>query len=317
MTSEVQKTKEELARLRSSRRCCRLAELSALLHMDGTYSIRGGKRHFLVTDSAGVNTARKIYTLLHSLFDVETSVIKIQRSSPSHQNVYRLEFGDQPGFHQVLNELGVLDMSLMPEQSLPSRLTRNECCASAALRGSFLGGGYISEAHRPADMEIAFSSRRNAMSVEALFKRKSLEPGIRSRRGQWVLYLKKRSSISLFLAVIGAHQAHLRWESQVIMNTVKNRVNRMVNCDAANARRIAEASTRQREVVNELKALGILDRAETALVRIAELRLSYPQASFAELGKMLDPPVSKACVQGRMRRLEALLPSESYQDIYG
>jgi len=36
--------------------------------------------------------------------------------------------------------------------------------------------------------------------------------------------------------------------------------------------------------------------------------LRYPQASFAELGRLMDPPVSKAVVQARMRRLESLLP---------
>ncbi|MBU4173674.1 MAG: DNA-binding protein WhiA [Actinobacteria bacterium] len=311
MTSAVQKVKEEIAHHRSSRRCCQLAELSALLHMDGTYSIRGGGRHVLVTDSAGVNTARKIYTLLHTLFEVETPVIKIQRSSPRHQNVYRLEFEEQPGFHQVLNELGVLDNRLSPEHALPVRLTRNDCCAAAALRGAFLGGGYISESYKPADLEISVFSRDAALSLEALFIRKSLEPGIRARRGHWVLYLKKRTSISAFLAIVGAHQAHLQWESQGIMRSTRNCVNRLVNCDAANARRLAEASTRQREVVNELITLGILGGADPVLVELAETRLRYPQASLAELGKLLDPPASKPCVQGRMRRLESLLPAET------
>ncbi|MBU4193911.1 MAG: DNA-binding protein WhiA [Actinobacteria bacterium] len=311
MTSLIQEVKEELARHRSSRRCCRLAELSALLHIDGTYTIRGGGRHLLVTDSSGVNTARKIYTLLHSLFDVETPVVKVRRSSPRHQNVYRLELGEQPGFHQVLNELGVLDSRLSPERSLPVRLTRDSCCAAAALRGAFLGGGYVSEAYKPADLEISFSSRDAAMSFEALFNRKSLEPGTRARRGQWVLYLKKREAISVFLAIIGAYGAHLQWESQNIMKSTKNRVNRLVNCDTANARRLAEASIRQREVVNEIISMGLLEGAEPVLVELAESRLLYPQASLAELGELLDPPVSKSCVQGRMRRLETLLPLEA------
>ncbi len=316
MTTAVQKVKEEIAHHRSSRRCCQLAELSALLHMDGTYTIRGGGRHVLVTDSAGVQTARKIYTLLHALFEVETPVIQIQRSSPRHQNVYRLEFEEQPGFHQVLNELGVLDMRLSLEHALPVRLTRNDCCAAAALRGAFLGGGYISESYKTADLEISVFSRDAALSLEALFIRKSLDPGIRARRGHWVLYLKKRTSISAFLAIIGAHQEYLQWESQSIMRSTRNRVNRMVNCDAANARRLAEASTRQRKVVNELMNLGILGGADPVLVELAETRLRYPQASLAELGKLLDPMASKPCVQGRMRRLESLLPLEPALKIF-
>lgn len=306
MTSSVHKVKEELGHLRPSRRCCQLAELSALLHMDGTYTIRGSEGHMLVTESSGVYTARKIYSLLHSLFTLETPVVKVTRNTPRRGTVYRLEIPDQPGFYQVLNELGVLDAGLAVERVVPRRFTRNDCCAAAALRGAFLGGGYVSEPYGQADLEIAFSTQDAAVAFIELFKRRGLDPGIRERRGQWVLYLKQRQKISSFLAIVGAHGAHLEWESRTIMNATRNSVNRLVNCDAANARRLAEASLRQRDMVGRLKASGALDAAPDELREMAEARLSHPQASLAELGRLIDPPVSKAVVQGRMRRLESL-----------
>jgi DNA-binding protein WhiA len=311
MTSTVHRVKEELAHHQASRRCCRLAELSALLHMDGAYTIRGSKGHYLVTESSSVGTARKIHALVHSLFTVETSVVKVNRSTPRRGTVYRVEIPDQPGFHQVLNELGVLDSSLSPETAVPRRLTRNDCCVASALRGAFLGGGYVSEPYGPADMEISFSSREASLGFDELFRRRSLEPGNRARRNQWVLYLKKRQDISTFLAVVGAHSAHLAWESQTILNETKNSVNRLVNCDAANARRLAEASLRQREMVATLRSLGILAVVDRPLRELAEARVQNPQASLSELGRLLEPPVSKAVVQGRLRRLEAMLPSDN------
>ncbi len=314
MTGSIHKVKEELARYQPSRRCCRLAELSALMHMDGTFAIRGHKGHCLVTESAIPGTARRIYTLIHSLFTVETSVVKVSRSTPRRGNVYRLEISDQPGFHQMLNELGVLDASLSPEKVIPGRLTRNECCVAAALRGAFLGGGYVSEPYGPADLEISFSSRDACMAFAELLRRKSIEPGTRERRNQWVLYLKKRQDISGFQAIVGAHSAHLAWESQTILNETKNAVNRLVNCDAANARRLAEASLRQREVVEKLKKNGLLQEGQHGLFELAEARLRYPQASLSELGGMLDPPVSKSVVQSRMRRLVEMLPREGKEE---
>jgi DNA-binding protein WhiA len=310
MTSSIHKAKEELGHLRPSRRCCQLAELSSLLHMDGTYAIRGSGGHTLVTESSGVYTARKMYTLLHALFELDTPVIKVTRDSPRHGTVYRLELPDQPGFHQALNELGILDSSLSPETVVPRRLTRNECCVGAALRGAFLGGGYISEPYGQADLEISFSSREAAASFDDLFRRKSLFPGMRARRSQWVLYLKRRQQISSFLAVVGAYGAHLEWESRTIINTTRNDVNRLVNCDTANARRLAEASLRQRELIGRLKASGALGEAPTELQELAQVRLSHPQASLAELGRLIDPPVTKAVIQGRLRRLERIRPSE-------
>jgi hypothetical protein len=308
--SNVQKVKDELAHVQPSRRCCKVAELSALLHTDGTFTIRGREGHLFATESSSPGTARKIYSLFLSIFSVETSVLKVTRSTPRRGNVYRLEIPEQPGFHQVLNELGVLDSHLSPEPTLPSRIVRNDCCVSAALRGAFLGGGYVSEPYGPADLEISFSTQPACLSFEELMRRKSLSPRKRERRGHWVLYMKRRSDISSFLAATGAHEAHLAWESQAIMNATRNSVNRLVNCDAANAGRLAQASSRQREILRRLEEMGALERADEKLKELALTRLANPQASLSELGKMLEPPVSKSVVQGRMARLERMLPPE-------
>jgi len=306
MSSSVHEVKEELARVSPSRRCCRTAEISTLLHMDGTYRIRGHEGHSLVTESNNTVTARKIYTLIHSLFTIETTVVKVERSTPRRGSVYGIEIPDQPGFFQVMNELGVLDRHLAPEETVPARLLRGECCASAALRGAFLGGGFVSSPFGQADFEIAFPSRLTAETLRALFVRKGLEPGIRTRRNQCVLYMKSRSEITTFLAVTGAHGTCLDWESQTVINTTKNRVNRLVNCDAANARRIAESSARQREAISRLRSAGFLDTLGPALTELALAREQNPLASLEELGSMMDPPVSKSVVQGRMRKLETL-----------
>lgn len=303
MTSSVHRIKEELAHVRPQRRCCQVAELSALLHMDGTYRISGGEGHSLVTESAGVSTARKIYTLLHSLFGIETSIVKVERSSPRKGRVYLLEVADSPGFHQMLNELGVLDKALSPEPAVPARLTRSRCCVSAALRGAFLGGGYSSGPRGPADFEITFSTAEAAEAVADLMRRRSIEPGLRRRRNQWVLYLKGRERIAEFFALTGAHQAYLELQSQSVMSGTRGDVNRLVNCDAANARRLAESSHRQREAIGRLAASGALAAMEGTLADLARLRLEKPQASLAELGQMLEPPVSKSVVQSRMRRI--------------
>ena len=83
-----------------------------------------------------------------------------------------------------------------------------------------------------------------------------------------------------------------------------------MNCDSANARRLAVASLRQRGLVEKLDELGLLAGADPRLLEFCEARLRNPQASLAELGRMFDPPVSKAVVQGRIRRLEAMMPGE-------
>lgn len=306
MTSVPKRARGELIHAMPGRKCCQVAELSALLHLDGTYRISGQSGHSFTVECPGANTAKKIFTLIRSNFDVEMDLFKIERHSPRRESVYRLEIKEQDGFFQMLNEIGVLDSNLNPVKTIPARIIHNRCCVGAALRGAFLGGGFLGEPFGRADFEITFSSEELSRQFLELLKRKEIDAGLRNRRCQWVLYLKRRQDITGVLAIMGSHGTCLEWESQTIMNSVKNNVNRLVNCDSANADRLARASLRQREIINKLKSNGKLNSLDPELVELAEVRLANPQASYSELGKMLSPPVQKSVVQSRMRRIESL-----------
>lgn len=306
MSSSVQQVKEELIHVSAKRRCCKLAELCAIAHVDGSYVIRGKEGPLLLTESPSAGTVRKVYTLLHSLFDLDTTFVRVTKDSPRRSNIFRLEVYDQPGFLQTMNEIGILDDSLLPLDSIPLRITRKRCCSAAAIRGAFLGGGYISEPYGKAELEISFPGRGTCLSVVDLLDRHGITAGIRERRGHNVLYLKRREDIASFLAVTGAHSAHLDWVSRSIINLTRSDVNRQVNCDAANANRLAKAAGRQREAALCLVEQGLLDRKDHELEELALARIANPGASLRELGELLDPPVTKAVVQNRMKKLEMI-----------
>ncbi|MBN1288667.1 MAG: DNA-binding protein WhiA [Actinobacteria bacterium] len=306
MNNADERVRNELAHYQASKQCCRIAELSALMHLDGVYKISGTSGHSFITESPGANTAKKVYTLVRTLFDLDMDLCRVERSSPRRESVYTVEIRDQNGFYQMLNEAGILDSNLNPMKAIPSRLVKSGCCVSAALRGAFLGGGYLSEPYGQSNLEITFTSGELAVQFRELLLRKGLKAGLRSRRGAWVLYLKKRQDITETLALIGAHGICLQWESQSVINSTKNRVNRVVNCDSANAGRLAKASLRQRELINRLKSKGVLSILEPELAELAEVRLRNPQASYGEIGKLLSPPVGKSVVQGRMKKIESM-----------
>lgn len=71
---------------------------------------------------------------------------------------------------------------------------------------------------------------------------------------------------------------------------------------AANAHRCATAAELNTTAVREaLERLG--DNAPRVLADAGRLRLAHPTASYAELGQLADPPLSKDAVAGRIRRL--------------
>ena len=88
-----------------------------------------------------------------------------------------------------------------------------------------------------------------------------------------------------------------------IMKDMKNNINRVVNCENANLSKIVDASLEQREAVRLLREKGLFSLLPPTLAEIAVVREENPDASIAELGKLLSPPLSKSGVNHRLTKL--------------
>ena len=115
-----------------------------------------------------------------------------------------------------------------------------------------------------------------------------------------------------FLALTGAHTCRLEFENYRMTRELRNQVNRVVNCDNANSRRIANASARQLELLRGLKASPEWKNLNEDLRFTAELRLENPDLSLRELGELMEPPLGKSGVNHRLKRLEKI-----YQEAFG
>ena len=65
-----------------------------------------------------------------------------------------------------------------------------------------------------------------------------------------------------------------------------------------------EAAQSQGEAIRKLQGAG--RQLSDKLRETAELRLKYPELSLAELAEMFDPPVTKSCLNHRLRKLVEL-----------
>ena len=83
-------------------------------------------------------------------------------------------------------------------------------------------------------------------------------------------------------------------------------MNRKVNCEAANLNKTANASLEQVRDIEYISEYYGLESLPENLRQAARLRLEKPDASLTELGKMMDPPVSKSGVNHRFKKLKAL-----------
>ncbi len=298
--------KDELARIIPSRRCCRLAELSALFHLEGALHLKGAHRLGLHTESENAAVARKMFSSLKELFAVspELRVEKAPRLRGHNCYLLFLEDGDKSA--QILNELGLLDDSLRPLLGVPARITRRHCCGIAYLRGAFLGGGYVSRPDQPAHLEINVQHAEMAEGLRSLANRYDIHLNTNRKKRLYTIYSKGRSEQVDFLALLGAHDAVLRLQSDAVMREVRERVNRRVNSETANLERIVDAAQKQLHdirIIDENLGLGSLP---VSLREVAEARMRHPEASLAELGDCLQPSLSKSAVYHRMLRIRSI-----------
>jgi cell division protein WhiA len=302
--SFTRRVKAELARLRAPRACCRRAELAALLRSAGTFHILGGGRFALEVEVADPGLARKVYAGLAAGFasHAEIRILEPGRARPRQQLVIRVEEAALAPFI----EAGVLDGSGRIRPGVPPALVARRCCAGAYVRGAFLAHGSVSEPRAPVHLEVRVPDRPTANGIQALIERLAAGARVRSHRGSFAVYAKDGPTVGRVLAAMGAHDGYLEWEQGSVWKSVRGQANRLANCDEANARRTARAAMEQRAWAE--RALAVYgDRGlPPALSEVAHLRLSHPQATLEELGRLCRPPVTKPAAADRLRRLGKL-----------
>lgn len=297
-------TKNELARVMGSSSCCKKAELAALAKMDGALHITGGQISLDIrTCNAAV--ARKVFSLVKELFGISTEVLVRRKVRLRKNNVYlvRVPAGKK---REILLDLGIVSRSGLLKESIPSKLLSRECCRRSYLRGLFLGRGSVNNPDRDYHLEITTGDHRHARDIKHLLEGFGLPARISFRKNWYVVYLKESDQISRCLNLMGAHNALLDFESKRVFKEVKNRVNRLVNCETANLNKTVVAAMRQVEDIKLIGKVMGLNKLPDSLRQVAEARLRHPDASLRELGELMVPPVGKSGVNHRLRKLSEI-----------
>jgi DNA-binding protein WhiA len=231
-------------------------------------------------------------------------------SAPPVGKRYELFLGDDPRALQLLNELGVISDAMRLQMTVPRRIVERHCCLVAFLRGLFLGCGSISAPGSPVHVELTVEDSGLAAQVQSLLERLDLGFKLAARDRNIACYSKRSETAADLLAILGAHDARLRWEEYAVLGRVRESANRMANCDEANARRAASAGERQAVAARRLKASAQWAALPAPLRAAAELRLRNPYLSLQELAEQSRPPLSRSALNHRLRRLVALAEEE-------
>lgn len=295
--------KNEVIRKDNSNRCCHLAELAALIKIEGSLEIINGNLALkLKSQTAAV--ARKIYKLLKERFNFWTEIIVRKKMYLDKGNYYIIKVPPQKGIKKLLIDCGLIDDSYILSYKIKDEFITNDCCRKAYLRGVFLGAGSISNPDSDYHLEIVVDYQEYAQELTKLFASFEIEINSRSREDKIALYLKNIEDIITVLNIIGAHSTLLEVENLRVYREIKNQVNRKVNCETANLNKTVKAAQEQLEAIELIDRFKGLEELTPGLEEIAHLRRENPYASMRELGEMLEPTLSKSGVNHRLRRIK-------------
>ena len=190
-------------------------------------------------------------------------------------------------------------------------------CRAAFFRGAFLAGGSITAPDKGFHLELATPHASVCRESRSLLQDMGFEPKEASRGGSALLYFKKADVISDLLTTIGASSAAMNVLNAKVERDVRNTVTRRVNCDTANADRVVSAAQEQLDAIKQIvKEYGI-DALPEPLRDAALLRIANPEASLSDLAQLSYPPVSKSCLNYRLKKIITMSPRPQKADESG
>ena len=290
--------KTELCRATTERHCCALAEIAGVLLYGNTVS-RGCIK--LVTESEAF--AARLPRLFREAFSLRFDTL------PDGGGKQTFTLTDPEKIDTVFRAIGYA-----PEDSITLHLNyallESDCCRTAFLRGAFLAGGSVTDPEKRYHLELVTNHFKASRECAALLTELGFPPKETLRGASSVLYFKQSDAIEEFLTFLGAPISAMAVMEARIEKDMKNKVNRIVNCDTANTSKIVEAAQTQIAAIRRLQSTDRLDALSEALRQTARLRLENPEANLEELAGLSDPPVSRSAVNHRLRKLVELARGE-------
>lgn len=284
------------------------ALLSAYVRINGHISFKN-KNTVIILNTENAKIAKFLYQHLSNLYPSEVRIEYKQKSSFNKNISYEI-IVDSYG-QEIIDDLEITFL----EGKISKNIVKNDDSISGYLAGAFLASGSVNSPKTSNyHLEISLTNENHAKWMLHLFNRyknTNLEPKIIERRGKYVLYLKKSDQIVEFLAMIGAVNSCLEFESVRVDRDFINASNRLANFDAANMSKTVEAGQRQIEEIKMIDQILGIDNIRNPKTRLlCRLRLENESASLSELAEMMSEemnnPISKSNVSHLFKYIDDL-----------
>lgn len=293
------KVKAELCETKLDKRCCAAAEAYGVLLFCRCFSPR---EISIVT--ASEDFAHRLPRLFKKALGVKFDIMP----PPSASGKRSFVINDPEKIRGIYDALG-LDVGTL-SLHLNLGMLEEPCDKAAFLRGAFLAGGSVTDPEKRFHFELATGHFSVSKETAAVADEMGMPLKSAQRKGNYLLYLKQADAIADFLTAIGAPVGSMEIAGAKVERDMRNKINRNVNCDSANADKVVAAAAEQMAAIRKIEQGSGLDCLPEKLQEAALLRIANPEASLSDLAQLSFPPVSKSCLSHRLKKIVELAEKE-------
>lgn len=300
MQSFSYKAKSEVCRTAVQRLCCARAECYGVLLYCNTFTPQEVR---IITENA--EFAARLSRLFNKAFGIKFDRVPEDITAP--KLIFQITEPDK--LTRIINTFGY-DARQNLVAHVNFGMVEDDCCRTAFLRGAFLAGGSVTDPEKRYHLELATAHLQASREVSTLLGEMGFLPHTVMRGGNSVIYFKQSEHIEDFLTTIGAPAAATEIMAAKVDKSIRNGANRAANCDIANVNKTINASESQITAIGRLRLDGKLERLPEKLRETANLRLEYPELSLQQLAEKHEPPLTKSCLNHRLRKITELAGKE-------
>ena len=288
--------KRELCRVGLGRACCARAEAYGVLLYCNTFTAQELR---IITE------CEEFAIRLPELFDRAFGGLSFDRMPTALEQKYIFQINDGEKLERIIDAFG-FDARQSPVLHINFGLLEEDCCRAAFLRGAFLAGGSVTDPNKRYHLELETSHAQASRELQALLTDMGQQPKQVARGGYQVTYFKNSDQIEDLLTLMGAPLSAMALMNTRAEKELRNGVNRRVNCESANLDKAVDAAQEQLEAIRRLYELGRVEELSHQLKETVILRETYPELTLSQLAEEFDPPITKSCLNHRLRKLVAL-----------
>ena len=293
--SFAQDVKNEIVQKRVNRTCC----AQSVSYGIACFSKYFGEEGLIMqTESQAVaQYAKKIFHYA----GISGEIVVGQRgNSPLYE--FRVEDPEQIAI--------MLDMfQYSPEQAslrVNPALVRCSNCVGAFLSGAFVCCGTMTGPEKEYNLEFLSNRHNLAKDLEGVLAEHEFRPHRTVRKGVNVVYIKSSEQIEDLLTFMGAGNAAMQIMDYKVIKELRNKTNRLTNCETANMDKTAVAMVQAIKAIHYLQEQGAFEALTPALQQTAMLRLKWPHLPLAKLALESPEPISKSGLSHRLRKLQQI-----------